>query len=655
MWRILRQLLVFTLYVILVSLVFHSRPTSPFEPPLFNPARGFGVAVLLFFGFRYLTPLHLAGIFCNFYFLKYSFVLSLIYASTTLVTLSLLVFMTKRICKEINPARAPRDWAIFLALIIPLTSTLRFLLDNILLLLTGHNITALWARNYIDWILVDLLGVILVCPFCMELFEALQKRRGLWEFKKDFFPTIVGNFMGVIVFFKPNIEKLKLPQHSPFYIALLGVLVLAYFASPLFLAFSVFFQGFWAAWGRDGAILTDGSNSIESLWNLRVFLFALGILTPTLSNLFEKKSENTFKKSFDLVSSALDPSNTENEIIRVASKSEAVGVAVFDLNRRLLHLNEKFAAITGEPVESQIGKTSEERLGPNAGHVKKNFDKVHETGRPVWNCPVSFQVWKGIHEHDILANYMPVFSKRGTVVGIIVVTTDVPKNHKLGPSLQNEEFAIALSHDVQEPLRNISQAIKILKEKYSSSSDFEIKTFIESALDASSKAQSMVKSSIDLARLGHDNLSLAPIHMEGLVNEVLVQFKSELSQIRGTMSVSPLPQVMGDRYLLERLIQNLVSNAIKYRSEKPLEINLSYEKKEKSHFFCFADNGIGFPPSEKERVFVPFQRLHTDREVSGYGVGLSSSRKIVSLHGGEMWAESQENHGAQFYFTLPVA
>ncbi|NBX69274.1 MAG: hypothetical protein EBR01_09980 [Proteobacteria bacterium] len=655
MWRILRQLLVFGCFILLVFLVFSSRPTSLFEPPLFNPARGFGVAVLLFFGFRYLIALHLAGVFCNFYFLNHSLLFSLIFATTTIITISLLILLTKRFCKQRNPALNPRDWAIFLGLFIPFTSTLRFLLDNIILLSIGTKLTTVWTKNYIDWMLVDLLGVILVFPFFMELFEFLPKQRKIKEISKNIIPALVGNIMGSFVFFNPHFDKILLPDYLTFYIAVLGMLGLAYFVSPLPLTLSVLFQGFWAAWGRDGAILANHASPSQSIWALRVFLFVVGIFSPILSNLFRAGSEDNFKKSFDLVNSALDPSNTENEIIRVASKSEAVGVAVFDLNRRLLHLNEKFAAITGEPVESQIGKTSEERLGPNAGHVKKIFDKVHETGRPVWNYPVSFRAWKGIHEHNILANYMPVFSKRGTVVGIIVVTTDVPKNHKLGPSLQNEEFAIALSHDVQEPLRNISQAIKILKEKYSSSSDFEIKTFIESALDASSRAQSMVKSSIDLARLGHDNLSLAPIHMEGLVNEVLVQFKSELSQIGGTMTVSPLPQVMGDRYLLERLIQNLVSNAIKYRSEKPLEINLCSEKNGKLYQFCLSDNGIGFPPSEKERVFVPFQRLHTDREISGHGVGLSSSRKIISLHGGKMWAESQENHGAQFYFTLPVA
>jgi chemotaxis family two-component system sensor kinase Cph1 len=115
-----------------------------------------------------------------------------------------------------------------------------------------------------------------------------------------------------------------------------------------------------------------------------------------------------------------------------------------------------------------------------------------------------------------------------------------------------------------------------------------------------------------------------------------------------------LPNVMGDSTQLAQLLQNLISNAIKFRSDKPLRIHVSARRSESEYIFSMADNGIGIEPEFFNRIFVIFQRLHGRDEYSGTGIGLAVCKKIVERHGGRIWVESESGKGTTFFFTLPI-
>src|SRR5690606_37002236 len=113
-----------------------------------------------------------------------------------------------------------------------------------------------------------------------------------------------------------------------------------------------------------------------------------------------------------------------------------------------------------------------------------------------------------------------------------------------------------------------------------------------------------------------------------------------------------LPVVLGDPFRLSQVFKNLISNAIKYRSEKPLQVHISSTERENEHVICIRDNGIGIDPQYFHNIFVLFQRLH-GRERSGSGVGLAICKEIIDHHGGKIWVESDPGEGSKFYFTLP--
>lgn len=648
----------------LVSLVVFSRPFSLEEPPLFNPARGYSLAVLLFFGYSYSLPLFLGSLISNLYFLKHSLWAATLYALTNIWAMSFTVFLTKRFCRPGNIAFSPRDWVIFLAGVIPLASSLRFLVDVVILQATQFSFKPGWTGIYLEWLWIDLLGVILVFPFFMELFDFFKIGNIGRLLRRDLFPFLVGNLLGIFVFFNPGFDSYGLPTYLPFYLSLTGMIGIAYYTNPMLLSFSLLLQGLCATWGRDGIIERSGLNTDQGLWALRVFMFSLGIMTPILSSLFGKSHDDALKKSFLMVSSALNPSNTENDLIRVASKSDTVAVGVFDMNYRVLHLNEKFAEIAGTPLETQIGKTSQERIGPNSRHMAEVYEQLKTTGKPIWNYRLSFEAWQQMRQQERLCNYIPIFSKAGEVVGVIVVSTEISEGvtQEFGVRTDsnsdrniNNMMSLAVSHDLQEPLRNVNQALKILNEKFKNNGNWELRSFVESALDASSKVHHMLKGSLELARLDYEKIEFHDLSFDLLVQEVARENGNYLDPLGAQVRIESAVHLKADKELLRRLIQNLFSNSLKYRSEKPLVITISGSIQGQMAHLNFSDNGRGFPHADRERIFTPYQRLHSDKEILGYGLGLPICKKIVELHGGRIWAESQPGQGATFHFTLPVA
>jgi two-component system, chemotaxis family, sensor kinase Cph1 len=127
-----------------------------------------------------------------------------------------------------------------------------------------------------------------------------------------------------------------------------------------------------------------------------------------------------------------------------------------------------------------------------------------------------------------------------------------------------------------------------------------------------------------------------------------------ITENEATVTIAPLPTVFGDRVQLGQLFQNLIGNAIKYRGADPPQVTLAATREGDCWHFTVRDNGIGIAPEYAERIFVIFQRLHTQAEYSGTGIGLAICRKIVERHGGRIWVESTPGHGATFHFPLPV-
>jgi PAS domain S-box-containing protein len=217
-----------------------------------------------------------------------------------------------------------------------------------------------------------------------------------------------------------------------------------------------------------------------------------------------------------------------------------------------------------------------------------------------------------------------------------------------------EQFAYVASHDLQEPLRMVSSYTQLLARRYRGRLDDDADEFIGYAVDGAARMQQLIQDLLTYSRVGARGLQVEPVNCTAVAERVVADLHAVIAESAATVAIGPLPTIPGDRVQLGQLFQNLIANAIKYRGEAPPEVALAATRERNSWHFTVRDNGIGIAPEYAERIFVIFQRLHTQTEYSGTGIGLAICRKIVERHGGRIWVESAPGPGATFHFTLPA-
>ncbi len=216
-----------------------------------------------------------------------------------------------------------------------------------------------------------------------------------------------------------------------------------------------------------------------------------------------------------------------------------------------------------------------------------------------------------------------------------------------------EQFAYIASHDLQEPLRTISNYIQIIEEDYWEEMNDETKTHLKTIHHSTDRMNALVKALLDFSRLGR-NSKLTKVDFSKIVNEVISDLENLIKETDTKIHVEDLPVSYGYETELRLVFQNLISNAIKFRKDNvPAEIRIGYENKEGQLQFFVSDEGIGIESKNLERIFHIFQRLHLDDQYEGYGIGLANCKKIVELHRGKIWVESEVGKGSKFCFTLP--
>ena len=216
-----------------------------------------------------------------------------------------------------------------------------------------------------------------------------------------------------------------------------------------------------------------------------------------------------------------------------------------------------------------------------------------------------------------------------------------------------EQFAFVASHDLQEPLRTITNFVGLLEEKYAGTADEETGQYLTFIVNAASKMQSLIKDLLELSRIGSDT-SFTAVDYNKVVESVLADLDKSSKESKAIITVSPMPVLMGNEMELKRLFINLLSNAIKFRRlNVPLRITISATERPDDWLFSIADNGIGIDEKYREKIFVIFQRLHTVEEYSGTGIGLATCKKIVTLHNGKLTVESTLGEGSTFLFSIP--
>ncbi|MGD1000287.1 MAG: ATP-binding protein [Candidatus Brocadiia bacterium] len=216
-----------------------------------------------------------------------------------------------------------------------------------------------------------------------------------------------------------------------------------------------------------------------------------------------------------------------------------------------------------------------------------------------------------------------------------------------------EQFAYVASHDLQEPLRSVTSMVQMLAKRYSGKLDADADDFIKYAVGGASRMKQLICDLLAYSHVGTRTQDRKPADCSLIVDHVLAGLRVAIKESGALVTRDPLPTVMADAVQFAQLFQNLVGNAIKFRSEKPPRIHISAQKRKGDWLFSVSDNGIGIDPKHAARIFVIFQRLHTPEEYPGTGIGLAICKKIVERHGGTIWTESKPGEGAIFHFTMP--
>jgi len=217
-----------------------------------------------------------------------------------------------------------------------------------------------------------------------------------------------------------------------------------------------------------------------------------------------------------------------------------------------------------------------------------------------------------------------------------------------------EQFAYVSSHDLQEPLRMVASYLQLLQMDYKGKLDGEADEYINFAVDGSIRMQHLIDDLLEFSRVTTQAREFEPIDCELVYKQVLPNLETSIKENEAIITHDKLPEVMADSTQLTQVFQNLISNAIKFRSEKTPKIHISSRKEDDQWIFSVTDNGIGIDPKHSDRIFEVFKRLHKRREYPGTGIGLSICKKIIERHEGRIWVKSKPGNGSTFYFTLPI-
>ena len=215
-----------------------------------------------------------------------------------------------------------------------------------------------------------------------------------------------------------------------------------------------------------------------------------------------------------------------------------------------------------------------------------------------------------------------------------------------------EQFAYVASHDLQEPLRKVTNFSELLAKKYSNQLDSKADRYIHYVVDGAARMQTLIRDLLSFSRVGQVESKIEPMNLESALSEALSTLDISIQESKAEITFDSLPEVNVNPGQITQLFQNLIANAIRYRSEEKPRIKISAEQQNSHWQISVSDNGIGIGPEYCERIFVIFQRLHTREEYTGTGVGLAICKKIVERHGGRILVESKPGKGSTFFFTI---
>jgi|SRR6185312_14661535 len=383
-----------------------------------------------------------------------------------------------------------------------------------------------------------------------------------------------------------------------------------------------------------------------------------------LDNYYTQVGSEAVKMLFDIQKETeTQLKETEEKFTQMVHSVKDYAIYLLDTEGNVKSWNEGVERIKGYTADEIIGKnfsafyTREDikkgipahnlEMAAKMGHFESEGWRVRKDGS---------QFWANI-------TLTALYNENGSVKGFSKVTRDVSEIKKTKEELENkanelarsntelEQFAYVASHDLQEPLRTISSYLQLLSNRYKSKLDAEADEFIHYAVDGSLRMRQLITSLLEYSRINRV-VPFERVSLYVVINEILSDLSEQIKSTNAVIKFENLPDIYADEVLIGQLFQNLIVNALKFRSNKQPEIIISSEEQNEFYLFSVKDNGIGIQKEYWKKIFVIFQRLNHRETYPGTGIGLSICKKIVERHGGTIWVESELGKGSTFYFTI---
>jgi light-regulated signal transduction histidine kinase (bacteriophytochrome) len=216
-----------------------------------------------------------------------------------------------------------------------------------------------------------------------------------------------------------------------------------------------------------------------------------------------------------------------------------------------------------------------------------------------------------------------------------------------------EQFAFIASHDLQEPLRKVASFCSLLREEYSEELGENGNTYVDFAVDGAIRMRSLVQDLLAYSTIGSGSEENSTVSVEAAFESAVNNLSSAIEESDAVITHESLPTIVAREREIAQLLQNLIGNSIKYRSEKVPKIHLGVREEDNFWVFSITDNGIGISPEFREQIFGIFKRLHTREKFVGTGIGLSICQRVVEKIGGKIWVDDTD-HGTRICFSVPM-